>query len=95
MVLVPTDFMRLAMNSFHEGTSLMCLELEHDLDTEEEKSKEKSKEKNKFNSELQALKLLGFNTAYDSYSKRFNHLIRPSVLYLEIHTPPPEQSLKL
>lgn len=91
MILVPTDFIEMAMTGMEHHEVSMSLEMELDSDAEEKDTKEKSKEKNKIRPADLAIEYGWIKGMYKSNKRKFSRTIRPKVLHLEVYTPPPEQ----
>lgn len=94
MIAVPTDILHIALTGEHEEISFLTIEMEQDMDSEEKEGKEHSKEKEKNKISPQSINLkFGAKYALNRTSKKkYNRIIKPKVLHLEVHTPPPEQA---
>jgi len=93
MIIVPTDILHIALTGAHEDISLLCLEMETDIDTEEKESKKHTKEKEKNKVSPNSLDIIfGSKQALlPSNKKKYSRIVKPKVLHLEVHTPPPER----
>jgi|GEM_PF-3146884 len=94
MIIVPTDILHIALSGAHGDITVLSLEMEKDIDQEEKESKEKSKEKEKNKISPETLADIFGSIQNQKYSskKKYNRTIKPKVLHLEVHTPPPELS---
>ena len=90
MILVPTDLLRIGLNSvISEDTMFLTLEIEIDYEDKEE-SKEKHKEKNKITFDSFAYDVRSCGTNYHGSAIEIEAMSHPLAHYLEVSTPPPE-----
>ncbi len=94
MILVPTDLLRIGLNSIMKGDAFslsMEMEIESDIDYEDkEESKEKHKKKNKITFDSSEFNIILSSTNYHGSATEIEAMSHPLAHHLEVSTPPPE-----